>query len=753
MPWPDDGRETTALNHERSSLAPSSAVLAPKFHVPAQRRGIVTRTFLVDRLLAADEAVIAVVGPPGFGKTTLLTQWAQRFGPRVAWVACEETDNDPVALLTSVLTALNAIEPVDPAASQLLATSGGSIGAVRGFVTALASVKGPLALVLDHLELITSSESRASIAEFALRVPPGWQLAMASRDPIPIPTARLRAHGQIIEIGAKQLAMTGGEASELLKGAGLELSSMQIGELVRRTEGWPVGLYLAALATKDGAPATGFNFSGDDRLIGDYLRSELLPRLTPTQTDFLMRTSVLDRMSGPLCDALVGAVRSAQVLEQLEGRNLLVVPLDRRREWYRYHHLLRELLQAELRRNHPEEIPLLHARAAAWYEANSMPEAAVKHAQTAGDADRMAALVLELMQPVWASGRVDTVLHWMEWLGDQPSVDHYAAIAAHGALVFALLGRASEAERWTAVAERLPTAGTLPDGSTVAATMAYLRANLCRDGTTAMRRDARTAWDGLSPSSPYRATMLHAEGISYLLDGDLDRADAILAHACDVGTDFDALPLAALTLAERFLVAAAHDDWTTAESLVMRAVEIVDARGLDGYWTSALVFATAAHSAAHRGDIPAARFYVARGARLRPLLTYALPVVSVQALIELAHAYIAVVDPAGAAAVLEQAFTIVQQRPDLGSLPQAVERLQSSVGQIADVAFGASSLTTAELRLLPLLHTHLSMPEIGDRLFISRHTVKTQVTSVYRKLGVSSRGEAVARITELGLHG
>jgi LuxR family transcriptional regulator, maltose regulon positive regulatory protein len=748
----DGGAAPALSNQEPNTSASNIGELDPKFRAPATRAGVVARTTLLDRLFASDEPLITVVAPPGYGKTTLLAQWAERLGPRAAWVSCEKTDNDPVAFWTAVITALDQIAPVSPAASQLLATSGGGVDVIPSLVSTFGTIRGPLVLVLDHAEAVTSRECQTSIAEFALRVPEGWRLAMASRDPIPIPTAQLRMQGRIVEIGTTELAMARNEASELVRAAGVELADSRMDELLQRTEGWPAGLYLAALAMRDSSPAEGFTFTGDDRLMGDYLRSELLTRVSSSQASFFMRTSVLDRMSGPLCDAVLGGNGSARVLEQLVSRNLLVVPLDRGGEWYRYHHLLRELLQTELRRNDPDLVPELHSRAAVWYESNGMPEIAVDHAQAAGDVEQVARLVLDLMNPVWASGRVDTVQRWMEWLEERPSVRHYSAIAAHGALISALLGRPSEAERWTAVAERLPATGTLPDGSTVAGTLAYLRANLCRDGAEMMRSDAREAWDGLSPTSPYRTAMLHTEGLSYVLDGDPDRADAVFAHTYDIATGFGALPMIALILAERFLIAAERDDWPAADALMVRAAEILESGRFDGYWTSALVFAAAARAAAHRGHMHAARQYVKRAARLRPLLTYALPVVSVQALLELARAYLAVVDPAGARAALEQAHGILQQRPDLGTLLAAADQLQSRLGQIVVAELGASSLTTAELRLLPLLPTHLSFPEIGDRLFISRHTVKSQVNSIYRKLGVSSRGEAVDRMTELGLH-
>ena len=355
--------------------------------------------------------------------------------------------------------------------------------------------------------------------------------------------------------------------------------------------------------------------------------------------------------------------------------------------------------------------------------------------------------------PSGQAGASQTVLRWMEWLRDATSAEHYGAIAVHGSLMFALLGQPGAAERWAAAAERVSSAGTLPDGSTMESTLAYLRAIVCRDGVDEMRRDAQIAWAGLSPASPYRATMLHTEGIAYLVLGDHDRADPILAHAFDVATGAGSLPLAALILAERCIVAAQRERWAEVATLAQRAVALVETGRFEDYWTSALVYAWAARAALHRGDIPQARYYVGRAARLRPLLSYALPVVSVQALLELARCYLALADPGGAAAVLGQVDDILQQRPDLGVLPKLAEELQSKLAKIKAVAVGASSLTAAELRLLPLLSTHLSFREIGERLYLSSNTVKTQAYSVYRKLGVSSRSGAVTRMRELGLDG
>ena len=748
-----DGFQAVSGRNHLTAPGLAFALIESKFHPPGVRPGIVVRTALVERLAATRVPVITVAAPPGYGKTTLMSQWAERIGSRAAWLSCDDGDNDPVVLLSALAVALDRIGRVDPSIFSALASAGADITVVPRFVSAVASVQPPVTVLLDQAEAVTNRQCLNTIAEFALRLPPGWQLGLASRTVVPLPTARLRAQGGILEVTADDLSMGPREADSLLKGAGVEADEASVRDLLQRTEGWPAGLYIAALALKSGGRNSdvGFTFTGDDVYMGDYLRSELLDRISGAEASFLIRTSVLDRMCGPLCDAILEETGSTAALEQMEARNLLVIPLDRHREWYRYHHLLRDLMRAELRRREPDLILDLNFRAAAWFEANAMPEAAIDHAQAAGDYDRVARLILELQQPVWASGRVETVLRWMDWLRDIPSAEYYGAIAVHGSLIFALLGQPAEAERWAAAAERASPGGVLPDGSTMEATLAYLRAILCRTGIGEMRRDARIAWEGLSPASPYRATMLYTEGISYLLEGDLARAEPILARALDLATQAGSLPLAGMILAEQCGVAAERDDWPEVTALARRAATIVETGHFGDYWTSALVYAWASRASAYRGDVGQARFYLGRASRLRPLLTYALPVGSVQALLEMTRSYITLADPEGAAAVLAQVHDILQQRPDLGVLPELAGQLQASLATANARAVGASSLTAAELRLLPLLATHLSYQEIGERLFVSKNTVKTQAYSAYRKLRVSSRSEAVVRTRELGL--
>jgi LuxR family transcriptional regulator, maltose regulon positive regulatory protein len=716
---------------------------------------MVARTGLVNRLLASGSVpVVCVVGPAGYGKTTLLAQWAQRKGPRVGWVSVDQHDNDPAVLLSYLAVALDRVEPIDPRVVQALSGPGASIvGAVSRLAAAMAAMTQPVALVLDHVELLKTQQCLDAVAELAAQLPRGSQLLLASRARPLLPVALLRAQGRVVELGVEELAMDRQEAVALLEGAGAQLDDTEVNDLVKRTEGWPVGLYLAALALQAGAPPAtdGPGFTGDDQFMADYLWSELLGHLSPELVAFLTRTAVLERLSGSLCDAVLATTGSSAVLASLEVSNLLLVPLDRQRRWYRYHHLFQELLRAELDRREPELVPELHARAASWCEANGLPETAIDHAQAAGDTDRVARLVWRLALPAYGAGRVDTTRRWFGWFEDQGLLGRYPEVAVLGAWLQALVGQPAAAERWADAAEQAPVAGTLPDGSTTQSYLALLRALLCRNGLDRMRADTRAALAELSLGSQWQPTAQLLEGIGYLLAGEADRADVILARAVEVATDAGALPAAAIALAERSLVAIHHEDWQQAATLAEQAEDVVRAGALDGYVASGLVHAVAARTDLRRGDVPRAHERLGRAARLRPLLTYALPYVAVQTLLELGRGYLTVGDVAGARTVLGQARDILRQRPDLGILSEQVQELRSKVAAVHGATVGVSSLTAAELRLLPLLPTHLTYVEIAERLYLSRHTVKSHATSIYRKLGVSSRAQAIQHLQQTGL--
>src|SRR6516165_5015073 len=272
-----DGDTLHAFPGNGRGVAPGLAFALPesKFRPPRIRPGIVHRTALVERLTASAVQVMTVAAPPGYGKTTLLAQWAGRIGSRVAWLSCDRGDNDPVVLLSALAAALDRIAPVDPAIFSALASSGADITMIPRFVSAVSMMRPPVTVILDHAEAVTNRQCLNTIAEFALRLPPGWQLALASRTVVPLPTARLRAQGGLLEITADDLAMGPQEARQLLHGAGVDADEASLADLLRRTEGWPTGLYIAALAMKSGPrqSAAGFTVTGDDIFVGDYLRS------------------------------------------------------------------------------------------------------------------------------------------------------------------------------------------------------------------------------------------------------------------------------------------------------------------------------------------------------------------------------------------------------------------------------------------------------------------------------------------------
>jgi LuxR family maltose regulon positive regulatory protein len=330
-------------------------------------------------------------------------------------------------------------------------------------------------------------------------------------------------------------------------------------------------------------------------------------------------------------------------------------------------------------------------------------------------------------------------------------VDRYPLVAVQGALLYMLVGQPAAAERWLDAAERAAAAGTPQQPSMGVAMLALVRAMTCRNGVTRMREDAQAASAALAPGSPWRPAALGSEGIAWLLAGQPDRADPILAQAAELATQGEALPTTAATLAERCILAMEAQDWPQAETLAERALAVVRAGQLEDYIWSLLVYAVAARTAQHRGDLPLAHDHLARAARLRPLLTHAIPWLAVQALLEFARAYLALDDAAGARVVLREADDLLGRRPDLGILPQQAAHLRSQVNRIQSKTLSASSLTTAELRVLPLLRTHLTYREAGERLYISHNTVKAHALAIYRKLGVSSRSQAIERAQQLGL--
>jgi LuxR family maltose regulon positive regulatory protein len=740
-----------------ASSALAFELLESKLLPPPGRVGSVSRAAIIDRLEARDAArVVCVSAGPGWGKTTLLAQWAARARRPFAWVGVDETDNDPIVLLTYVAVALDRVAPLDGSVFGALASPGVSVEAtvVPRLGAALAAMGRPVVLVLDDLHVLENPVCLDAIAALTRHVPAGSQMALSARGRPALPLDALRARGLVLEIGPRDLRMDTAEARQLLTAAGADLPDERVTRFTEETEGWAAGLYLAALSIRvRGVDAGGAApLSGSDRLVSGYLREELLAHAPPDELRFLTRTAVLERMSGPLCDAVLETSGSAAILESLAGANLFLVPLDGTRELYRYHRLFGGLLRAELARTEPELVPLLLARAADWCEDNGRPETAIGYAQQAGDVDRVARLVEACGQPAHQSGRVATAERWLAWLEEHGALERNAAVAVLGALIAAVQGHPAAAERWADAAERARYDGTLYDGSSsIDSWRALLSAMLCGTGLARMRADAEFAVQMLARGSQFWPTALLLVAISRLLASEVDQADDLLADVAEAGLELGVPEPVGVALGERAAIAIARGAWVDAEELADRAVLVTRRARIDEYPTSALAHAVAVRVALHRGEAPRAHALLTRAQRLRGGLTYATPYLAIQTRLELARAYLTVADAGGARTMLREIDALLRRRPNLGTLISQAEELRTSLQTMRAQAPGASTLTEAELRVLPYLATHLSFREIAERLFLSRHTVKSHAIAIYRKLSVASRTDAVERARDLGL--
>jgi LuxR family maltose regulon positive regulatory protein len=436
-------------------------LLATKVHLPRRRRGLVPRPRLSDRLDRSGEAVLTLVSAPaGFGKTTLLTEWlAAGNGRSAAWLSLDQRDDDPVVFWTYLLAALQTTDPgVGAGALALLQEPHASIDEVLAtLVNDLDAVQGDVVLVLDDYHLIETREVHDGMAFLLEHLPPPVHVVIATRADPPLPLARMRARGELVEVRADDLRFTAEEVSAYLDEAtGRALGAEQVAALESRTEGWIAALQLAALSMRGREDVAGFiaGFAGDDRYIVDYLVEEVLQRQPDDVRTFLLQTAVLSRLDGASCDAVVGGEGGTAMLEALDRANLFLVPLDDRRRWYRYHHLFADVLHARLLAEQPDRVPELHRRASSWYAQHDEPAEAIRHALAGGDVERAADLV-ELAMPAARQNRQETTLrHWFrqlpeEVLRERPvlRVGYAGAILVHGELD-GVEEHLRDAERW-----------------------------------------------------------------------------------------------------------------------------------------------------------------------------------------------------------------------------------------------------------------------------------------------------------------
>ena len=525
-------------------------LLETKLHAPRRRRGLVARPRLSESLSrGAESALTLVSAPAGFGKTTLLAEWlaaAPAEGRSVAWLSLDQRDNDPAlfwtyfvaALTTAALGvgagALSLLQPPEPPSEAGLVT----------LLNDLDAISNDVVLVLDDYHVVDARDVQDGMAFLLEHLPPQIHLVIGSRADPALPLARLRGRGKLVEIRAAELRFTPGEAAAYLNETmGLQLTAGNVAALEGRTEGWIAALQLAALSMQGREDVTAFiaGFAGDDRYIVDFLAEEVLQRQPGHVQQFLLQTSILGRLSGPLCDAVTGQDGGKAMLEALERGNLFLVPLDDRRRWYRYHQLFADVLHARLRDEQPDDVPDLHRRASAWYEQNGEPFEAIRHALAAQDFGRAADLV-ELAIPAMRKSRQEaTVLGWLELLPDEVvrvrpvlSVGFAGALLAGGEFE-GVEARLRDAERWLDGATGIRQGPQAPPGEMVVvdddefrrlpAEIELYRAALAltRGDEPGTVRHARRALE-LSPADEHlgRASAAALMGLASWASGDLE---------------------------------------------------------------------------------------------------------------------------------------------------------------------------------------------------------------------------------------
>lgn len=754
---------TTAVTRPPPPSLPGHLV-ATKLHVPEVRPGSVPRAELVRRLAAADGCKLTLVcAPAGWGKTVLLAQW--RASPAeerpFAWVSLDPNDDDPVRFWAYVIAALRTVEPeLGVQALAALPSAGPALldAVVAPLITELDALPGQLVLVLDDYHLLRNEQIHASMAFLLRHLPRGLHLALAGRADPPLPLASLRAAGELTEIRAAELRFSDADADALLNDSlGLGLERPEVELLQARTEGWAAGLQLAALSLRTQKDRQAFlkAFAGDDRQIGEYL-NEVLDGQPARLREFLLRTSILDRMCADLCDAVVGKGDAAEQLAAAERSNLFLVPLDARREWYRYHHLFSDLIRHELDRTDPAVVPELHRRAAAWHREKGEVEDAIAHATAAGDFADAGELIARHWRPTFALGQRERVAAWIDALPREAVLADSRLCLARG-WTSLFLGHHAEGEWWARAAEAGSLPGPLPDWPSVEAAAALLRgtcAYFAGDVGAAIEHGRRAIAldpDETSPSRPVSRLVL---ALPLYFAGELEEAGALLEKGSSRPPDPGWADAVVNVYSRLASVRFAAGDSARAEGAAAEAERLVAELGLDEMPSVTCVKMARAQLLDQRGDTAGAEAALIRAVELARRGTRWL---------ELAHALLLLAqlkrrrrDHVAARELAREARAVLDTCPDPGTLRELLDRTERSL-QLAAVPASAPvlpadvELSEREVTILRLLASQLSQREIGAQLFISVNTVKGHVRSIFRKLGVADRAAAVARGRELGL--
>ena len=738
------------------------ALLLTKLDPPRPRPGHVFRSDLVGRLHdGLHRRLSLVAAPAGWGKTSLLAEWLTvEDEAAVAWVSLDEDDNDPARFWAYVSAALRTTGVEIPAGFEAAVAAPGTSAGDAGLpllINALATAGRPHVLVLDDYHLISDAAVHDGVRFLLEHLPRASRLVIATRTEPPVGISRLRARAELDEIASDQLRFSDAEAAALLNDTlHLSLASDELARLSARTEGWAAGLYLAGLSLRDRPGSRAPEDLGYDRHLVDYLGDEVVSAQDDEARAFLVETCVLDRFCAPLCDAVRGRDGSKQQLSEIERANLFLVPLDERREWFRYHHVFRDVLRRELEETcPPEQIAELHARAGAWCADTGDVSGAVGHLLAAGRGAAAADLVATSWNGSLQSGRGATVLRWLDALSPDVVTSDPRLCLARAWLALDS-GEPIAAGRWADATAAADDGRALPDGgATIASGVAMLRATLAyREGdlSVAEALGAQAVELESRPDSPWRAVALATLGAArHFRGGAPEEVVALLEQAVAIarsGANSMAVLRAQGTLAA---VTLAAGDLEAATRWVAAADALCAQQSLEEYWMGSLATAVAGQLAAEAGELEQARERLERAVVLA--LRGAARLEHIYALAALAPVQSMLGDADAAAATLRSARLALRGSPSPGMFPHLLNDVGRRLKGKADATGPAEveELSAREMSVLRLLCSELSIADIGQQLYISRNTVKTHVRGIYRKLDADTRAVAVARAKELRL--
>lgn len=733
-----------------------------KLRAPTMSEVVVGRpriAALLDGAIDSSRSLALVSAPAGAGKSTALATWLEgRRDLKSVWFQIDGADNDPIRFWSGLVTALAHARPgIDQKVLPVLRAPNTSfeVEALPVLVNALDDVTARLVVVLDDYHLITNPEIHDAMQNLIDALPEVVTLAVSARIDPPLRLGRLRVRGQLTEIRAHDLRFNSTEAACFFIGDALEVD--EIDALCARTEGWAAGLALAAASLARGADSASFvkNFAGDNRLVVDYLATELWDGLPAPAKELMLATSILDEMCGPLVNTVAGIDDGMQWLEESARQNQLLISLDEHCHWYRYHHLLRDLLRDELQRTNPSRIPELHRRAAAWFSAEGLHEDAIRHSFAANDLMAAADLVGSAGLEIVNDGNLRIVQGWLDQLGPGRVEEHLGCAVVQG-WVLVITGRFEELGRWLQTSRRLlaesPAAADTPRvGESIAAVTA-LAALAEGDIGAALAAAESLAAD--TENHDLASSVADLVGGCRTLAGHFGEARSLLETAAGTAPSEGQHLIACTSRRDLAVLAIENGDLGRAHHYAKQALDYAEAHHLGAYYHLAQAHSVVAVTTFIQDRGEALR-HAERAVELarrsnRPIaLAYTLAT----------RAQIASLDHRNDAARIDlvEARKLLDRCPDPGMVLTFVARreahLGGSTGQPTSRIGSAvvEELTERELTVLRLLPSRLTAREIADELYVSHNTVKGHVKAIYRKLGVSDRALAIQRARELRL--